>query len=871
MVSVGEDDSAARAAGQLVLPHKLAPGRLPVTVMRRARLWGALTDDRARVVLVCAPAGYGKSVLIADWVSTLERQEWAWLVLDAGDDDPVRFWTHLLHAVGRAGYPVVERVADAVKDADGDAHVCATLFAEELSASTSLRAVVLEDVHLATSPSVRAAISLLVELCPASLRIVIVSRSDPQLPVHRWRLRGEVRELREHDLRFVVEEARELVVEAHGVTLDRPDIERLVSLTEGWPAALQLAALFLRSESDLPALLGRSQRAHQPVMDFLSGEVLDGLPPELRTRMREAASVEPFCAELLDEVWASNEGSEVTRALRERNLFLVSLDEPYGWFRFHHLFGEYLRNELRYADRETERIVRSRAGQWCTRAGYPELAIEHFLAAGEFDGALAVLGPALFPFYEAGRLRTIDRWRTAFPDEYVANDPDRIVLFALVCLLTGLPTEADRLWDRLTASGRSPSAAAAWQAELVPLALNLLLGRLQAVIDGDASAVSPGAEWFPAVAARAQGVVARAHALLDDPDSARRVVAAMVRHPLADVWTTHLVAPGILSFVAFEEGLLQEAEDLATTARNHDVDAGREFHFDTLDYRVTLAGLALERESFGAASELAESVVRSARRLGLAPHLVIATQIAVAVELAADDIDTAQSELDEAQRYLRNIGNPPDLDRRLTETEVELALKHGDLDRAARLATGVRPIRRQHLQARVELARNEVDAIARHLADHPDDTWSLRNRLEHHLLLAAGARDDPAHAARHLDVALALAEPHRYRHSILSVDASIPDLLVSAIGRSHSGYAADLAGVRAPAVRSARTSDHLSLTPAEERVVYYLPSGLDTTELARHLGITKNTIKSHLKSIYRKLGVTTRADAIERARQLGLR
>jgi LuxR family maltose regulon positive regulatory protein len=874
-----------RGGDQTLLRDKFEADIQPRTAIARPRLLDELEASAgAKVVLLSAPAGSGKSVLLEQWVGGRPRHEWAWVSLEAADEDPVRFWSCVAEAVRRAGHDPPERTADRLDDGVAPA-VMATAAAGDIAAASGLRVLVLDDFHLAAGSQVEAGVALLAELLPPGLRLAIGTRSDPELPLHRWRLRGELCELRAHDLRFRDEEVDRLFAGRHGLVLGTEDRASLLHHTEGWAAGLQLAALSLRDGSDVPELLERFASTHQPLLDFLASEVLDRQPPWRRRFLQAAACVGEFCPAVLDAVLDRDDSSEVLRGVRADNLFLVPLDHWPGWFRFHHLFGQFLRLDLHAVDPDRERELRRRAGLWMRANGHAALAVDHLVEAGELDPALRVVESRLIRYFDRGRRATITRWIERFPDEFLAARPDRCVVAATARLAGGDPGRALRWlrrWEQFP-DGGDPAIAARAHAVTVPTLL--FVGDVDGCLAGVRTALDElrCRPWRPFVPSRLLGFAARAHELRGDLASARRCLDRAAGDPGADATSVDVLIPGVRSIVALVEGALREAADMVgkVALAEDSADGGRPY---TVFAALTRAALALEHGDPDAADATADRVRLAGTDLGMWTTVVDACIVLAQAHHARGDAARTFEHLAHARSLVREVGMHAAMLARIDAAEVRARIAVDDLDRAQLLLAGVPRGCRGVLEARLALARGDDDEARARLAGGDAVRLPLRLCIEREVVLAcASARAHPAGAERHIDRALGLAEPEGYRTSILAGGAGprgtevVRDLVVGAVGRRRSRYVAALAQAAEPGRRPASppglgpAAQADPLTPAEQRVLFYLASNLTVAELARQLGVSPNTVKTQVKCIYRKLDVNSRDAATERARALGLR
>jgi len=415
-------DAATPLSEHPLIRSKLERPPLPERLVARPRLAERLDEKAgARLTLIVAPAGYGKTTAALQWLEIFGGDV-AWISLDEADRDPGRFARYLVAALGEvsgAGFEKSRALLEA-RTPPPWTFFCEALVAElgELSDDTVL---VLEDYHLIDAPEVHDLVELMVERSPTKLHIAVMTRVDPPWPLLRWRTRGWLSELRARDLRFSVEETAEFFAGGAGLTLSPATVEHLQQRTEGWIAGLRLAQLSL-SESPDPDRDGRElSGADRQIADYLIDEVLAAQPPEVLEFLAASALMERFSAPLMSHLLADQMGAEdvqrVFSHLESNNLFLVALDTRRQWYRWHHLFRDLLLDHLRPLDSpEFRRHVNRGAGAWFAREGLVEEALRHWIPAGELDAAADLVGTHLHAFLaEDMSCRRLKEWLSMFP------------------------------------------------------------------------------------------------------------------------------------------------------------------------------------------------------------------------------------------------------------------------------------------------------------------------------------------------------------------------------------------------------------------------------------------------------------------------
>jgi LuxR family transcriptional regulator, maltose regulon positive regulatory protein len=419
-------------------------------VPRTALVDRLVSNQPRRLTLISAPAGWGKTTLLAEWAEDArERRRFAWVTLDRGDNDPVRFWGYVIEAL-RTHEPSVGAESLAVLGVSGTSPTEMVLppLINELAALDERIVLALEDYHVITNVDVHDGLSYLVERLPGSLELAVATRLDPPLPLPRLRARGELVEVRASDLRFDADEAAELLTAAvERDRLAKSDVDRLVRRTEGWAAGLYLAALSLSGRDNVSEFIAQFAGDDRHIVDYLGGEVLDGLPAKTRDFLLRTAILDRLSAPLCDHVLGTTDAGEQLLDVERANLFLVPLDERRGWYRYHHLFGDLLRHELERSEPASVRDLHLRAADWLAANDGVDEAIRHALAAGDDDRAAGLVAAAWRVPFNRGELATVDRWLDDLPETLVRSTPDLCIARAWVLMDRGRPREAERWLD----------------------------------------------------------------------------------------------------------------------------------------------------------------------------------------------------------------------------------------------------------------------------------------------------------------------------------------------------------------------------------------------------------------------------------------
>jgi LuxR family maltose regulon positive regulatory protein len=440
-------DQMATQAPRAALMSKVgAPVRTTRTVARR-RLQDRLANaEEVRLVLVSAPAGFGKTTLLAAWLANGHTQS-AWLSLDRDDNDVVRFGRGLVAALdtlrpdSRGGGGMPFGAEEPVNSELALARVLDSLEALVAAVPAALTVVVLDDYHLIDEPSVHALVASLLDRLPRRAVLAIATRADPRLPIARLRARGELLEVRGEDLRFSLAEADALLRSA-GVDLPLDDVASLATRTEGWAAALRLAAVSLRGRPDAAEVVHRFGASHRFVLDYVIDEVLAGLPPETEEFLLQTSILTGLSGPLCDAVTGRTDSQERLEALERLNLLIVPLDEERRWYRYHGLFAEILQARLRAHHPDDLRGLHARASAWHEERANDDEAIAHALASDDQDRIARCVAFACGRHLNAGELATVRRWLDAVPRGVVERHAQLAAAYAWYFLIEGEPEPA---------------------------------------------------------------------------------------------------------------------------------------------------------------------------------------------------------------------------------------------------------------------------------------------------------------------------------------------------------------------------------------------------------------------------------------------
>jgi LuxR family transcriptional regulator, maltose regulon positive regulatory protein len=867
-------------------------------VSRRALLWRL--DNAERVVRISAPAGSGKTVLVRSWSAKAGlAQHTAWVQVDRQERDPQRFWIAVADALrgAAAGSPLV-RPLTAAPDLDGWAITERLL--KDLTTLQDRLWLVIDDVHELRSAEALAQLELLVLEAPPELRLVLVTRHDVRLGLHRLRLARELTEIRGDDLRFTVAEAAELF-DAAGVRLAEPAVVLLHKRTEGWAAGLRLAALSLAGHPDPGRFAAEFSGTERTVAEYLLAEVLDRQPEPVRRLLLRTSILERVNGELADLLTGDEGGERVLQDLEQANAFMVALDARRSWFRYHHLFADLLQLELRRTEPEEVAVLHQAASAWFAAHGHPVEAIRHARAAGDWALAARLLADHWPGLYLDGQAATVHQLLAEFSAEQLAADAELAAVAAGDELAQGSLEAAERYLGLAERASASVPEGRLGQAQLLVGIVRLLLARQR----GDRAAVAEQARRLQAMAEAPEAVqpgLAPARAGLGEDLRA----LALISLGGAELWAvrfedaerhleqgvalagrigrphlefTGLVCQANIEFFRSFAVSMEHSRQAAELAERHgwadEPAAG--FASLTVGGMLTWQGRLEEAEPWIQHAERtlrAEAEPSGALGIGLARGLLELARGRDADALAAfQAADQLAARL--AEPNLMVHGNRPFL--------VQTLVRLGQTERAeqalAALADQDRDLGQMRISlAALRLAQDDPHAAVAALGPVLDGSAPVPwpGWLAHAFLLEAIARDalgDPAAAGRALERALDLAEPDGVLLWFLLHPA--PGLLERQARQrtAHPALIAEILSLlagRAPAPPAGPRPPLEPLSDSEIRVLRYLATNLSGPEIAGQLYLSHNTVRTHLRHLYAKLGTHRRAEAVTRGRALGL-
>ncbi len=738
-----------------LLAAKSAPPAIRAQLIERAALIETLSAEPSRkLTLLSAPAGWGKTTLLAQWVSGADdRRRRGWVSLDASDNDPARFWACAIAALRKASPVVAARASELIKMGADLRQVVLPTLLDELAAIDYQIALVLDDYHLVENRTVHEQVGYVVERRPQTFRLVIATRSDPLLPLARLRARGELLELRAEELRFQAGEAADLLEGVLGFKLTDAQVQLLSRRTEGWAAGLYLAGLSLAGRTDAAAFIQDFAGDNRHIVDYLIAEVLDGQPPHIRSFLLRTSLLGRLSGALCDAVLQTSGSSAVLETIERDNLFLLPLDVSRCWYRYHQLFADLLRSELRCSEPDLIPSLHQRASAWFAGEDLIDEAVHHVVAAGDMCAAAELIADSWATAFNLGRLSTVSGWLDVLPPETVSGNPRLSLARAWVALDSGRLDDAG-CWIEAVQPARPDCTTDFDNIDAKVVVLRAVhrfrSGDLGAALDTARRAISLDLGDAPVGGPAAYCVYGAALYFSGDTDDAQDAfrVAVSLAEKVGNL-VAHRYALGYLAMISAHQGQLAAAEELIRRATGSSRELAHEEHFVDMMVSLATATILDMRGDAAAAAEAADMAVGLARR-------------------GAGILEVANALLARAE-IVGHLG--------------------------------------ERLQR--QASRNEAAMLLRHCTD---------------------------------------------------------------AGIVASTFTAAQRGTEV-AVSAPNQGDTVAeeLTAKEHEVLGLMATQLSRREIGQRLYVSLNTVKTHQRALYRKLGVENRTAAVTRARELGLR
>ncbi len=885
-----------------IIATKLFVPRPPTNLVQRPQLIEKLHKHKdGKLTLISAPAGFGKTTLLADYVDMF-KEPVGWVSLDEHDNDKVRFLKYFIHACQQIKKSIGESSLLALQSQQPlETEILVTGLINEIAKSDLSFFIVLDDYHVITDPEIQQILLFLLDNQPAQLHLTISSRADPPWPLARLRARGEIEEIRVQDLRFTLKEATTFLNELMNLTLSPEDIKTLEKRTDGWAAGLQMAAISLQDQENKNLYVKSFSGSHRFVLDFLMEEVLHQIPDATRDFLLKTSILERLNGSLCDFVLEGENSQSMLRDIEQKNLFLIPLDSHRNWYRYHHLFAELLRIQLNQEMAGLETQLHKRASAWFERQGIFEDAVVHAISAEDYLTAANILEKNVLAMKDIGELPLITKWLQTFPNEIVSSRPWLCVANAWVHAQAGQLAESDQFLSHASTSlATSPS--------LSKNQINHITGHVLAIeaytnvyyykdldLDQALELANKALALIPVTDTNTKGFVTvllgtiqrlrlELTPALNTYNSALKIYRGN-RHIHETIYTM-----GELARVYRTRGELHKAVSICEEA----IQLARERKNQLLAEAYvlgTLGRISYEWNRLEDAKEISKQAVELSLKLGqlntlFGNHLLLAK------------IYSRSKQFSEA---FDSIHNARELAGKLSDThafyirahEATIQLEMGNFEP---VKEWIDQLSFQELgdEQRQELAPLIIALFRASTIEHLDEWLVLlvgiqSNCLDKQLIdnwikitiqyaMALQAMGDKSRAVTTLGQALARGKTEGYMRSFLDQGEPMRSLLQKALSRGiQADYTAKLIQSlddereKSPLRKPSPEADLIEpLSDRELEVLRLLKSELSVPEISSHLHISVSTLRTHIRNIYGKLGVHSRFEATTKGRDLGL-
>ncbi len=841
---------------------------------------------RRKLTLISAPAGFGKTTLVAEWVAGCERPV-AWLSLDGRDNDKTRFLTYLVTALQTIDPMIGKGVLRQIQSPQPPPiESILTDLLNDITSTDDNFILVLDDHHVIDAEPVNNALTFLIEHLPPQMHLVIATRDDPQLPLARLRARSQLTELRAMDLRFSISEVSEFLNQVMGLDLSAADITALEARTEGWITGLQLAAISMQGRQDTTAFIEAFTGSHRYVLDYLIEEVLDQQSEDIRSFLLQTAVLDQLEGSLCNALTGQDNGQQTLEHLEHANLFIIPLDDKRLWYRYHHLFADLLRQQLNQTHSDLVQTLHERASIWYEDNGLEIEAFHHAAAANNIDRAARLLEGDWKPLHFRGAVAPVLNWLESLPTTELDARPLLWVMYASVLTMAG---QIGAVESKLQAAEAALTAASQGSTELDERDRNvvghiaairaMLAARLDQVetiitqsrraleyLHPDNLPVRTATIWKLGYAYQLQGDRAAASQAYAETESICQTSGNVMVNILATIG---------LGQVQESENQLHLAAD--TYRRNLQLYGDQPLPIAS-EAHLGLARICYEWNDLDAAHQHGQEGLQLARQEENTDRFISCEVFLARLKLVQGDLVGAAGMLVEAEQSMR-LHNFVHRIPEVAAAQVNTLLHQGNLEAATQLVeTHDLPIS----QARVHLAQGDPAAALAVLEPLRQQVEAKRWQDERLKVMVLQAISHHMHngqdqAFQVLGDALTLAEPEGFIRTFVDEGQPMAHLLYEALSQ---GILPDYVRQLLAAFPIAETKQGASakdqsglIDPLSEReieVLQLIAEGLTNQEIASRLYLTLNTVKVHTRNIYDKLGVHNRTQAVTRARTLGI-
>jgi len=907
-----------------LLTTKLNRPSLPGKWVKRTSLIRRLNEGLEsghQVILVSAPAGFGKTICVSEWVDSRDQWPAAWFSLDPADDDPGRFFSYLIAALQEIDAEIGSEIEGVLRAGQlPPVEIFSTTLIGDILSVKNRFLLVLDDFQVIQDDYILHVFENLLANLPPAIHLVLITREDPSLPLARLRVNDKLSEIRAGDLRFTENEAEVFLNQLMGLSLSQPDLQALVERTEGWIAGLHLAGLSIRDRENPSRFIANLSGSHRFILSYLTEEVLSRQPEEIQRFLVQTSILTRLTGDLCDAVTGRKDSRALLEDLLNANLFLIPLDDEQRWYRYHNLFADLLRDRLETFDRDSVADLHQRASQWYKRMDMPSEAVEHAMAARDYASAVRLIESHAMDMLMKWHIKTVDGWLQAIPQAWCAQSAEANLAFAWMYIQRGAFSQAAPYLSRLQemhTEGKigeaDPNLKAKW------LALQIMLLNAQGQPAESLKLANRALERIPQDDGRVRSMIhlglASAYQQLDDYDRALGAFQEIIRYGEAVGNSVYeLLGISGLALMAIQHGQLHFAFEIVSRGIERMERSGSLPPISTAVYGE-LGVIHYQWYQLQKAHAYFQRAIRVSELSGYSDAKVYYGVVLSRLHQLEGDLEAADREIQRVSGMMRSEA-PTAVREEALAQEIRIHLARNRLASAEAILTPLGfsfqdgfvhpdqepaqiitpPTGALYTSAfRILLYRARVKretaslkagiALADRLVDEALGRQYHLLGLE--LLLLRGQMHAAAGDVEKSDAdtirALELAEPEGFISIFIDEGDPLFDTLTTLlerdeIGNVSPGYIEKILAAfpgkqRVDDSGEPKTEESVLIEPLSERekeVLTLIGEGLSNQEIAERLVITVHTVKKHSSNIYGKLGVNSRTQAVAQARQLGL-
>ncbi len=907
-----------------LLTTKLNRPSLPGKWVQRTSLIRKLTEGLEcghQIVLVSAPAGFGKTICVSEWIDSLVRWPMTWLSLDAADDDPGRFFSYLIAALQQIEGGIGSEIEGVLRAGQlPPVEVFSTTLIGDILSVEKRFLLVLDDFQVIQDEYILHVLEDLISNLPLPLHLVLITREDPSLPLARLRASDKLSEIRAGDLRFTEKEAEKFLNQQMGLSLSIGDIRKLVDRTEGWIAGLHLAGLSIHDRENPSQFITNLSGSHRFILSYLSEEVLSRQAPDILRFLVQTSILDRLNGDLCDAITGRSDSRSLLEDLYSANLFLIPLDDQQRWYRYHALFTDLLRDRLQDFAQDSVAELHQRASQWFVQMDMPSEAIEHALAARDYAAAVRLIESHAMDMLMKWHIKTVDGWLQAIPHAWCEQSAEANLAFAWMYIQRGAYSQAAPYLHRLQemhAEGKigddNPILKAKW------LALQVMLLNAQGK---PAEGLKLAQQAFALVSqddGRVRSMIdlglASVYQQLDEYDNALEAFQRIIHYGEAVGNSVYeLLGISGLALMAIQHGQLHFTFEIVSRGLERMERSGSLPPISTAVYGE-LGVVHYQWHQLEKALEYFQRSIRVSELSGYSDAEVYYGVVLSRLHQLEGDLEAADREIQKVAGMMRSEA-PTAVREEALAQEIRIHLARNRLARAeailtplgfsfqdgfdhpeqapyqiitpptGALYTSAFRILLYRARTKQEMANLKAGiALADLIVEEALQRQYLLIGLE--LLLLRGQMHavigDTEESAADTIQALELAEPEGFISIFIDEGTPLLDTLTTLLARGEIGNASPeyvesivaafpekLVAEDAAIPKSAESALIDTLSEREKEVLALIGEGLSNHEIADRLVITLHTVKKHSSNIYGKLRVNSRTQAVARARQLGL-